>query len=129
MFPDKILVHRSESNSATLTFDGVDKMGERLANEVLGVVKHRSGLKKISFVAHSLGSNAGGVRGNRTFRNGHFNTGGANGYSREMRKVPAMENPLPVSLEDMYKGVVKKMPITRNVYDASGLVLVDLVEE
>ncbi|CAB79432.1 putative protein [Arabidopsis thaliana] len=74
-FPDKVLVHRacfltyrycgSESNSATLTFDGVDKMGERLANEVvfgcivvssvLGVVKHRSGLKKISFVAHSLG--------------------------------------------------------------------------
>jgi hypothetical protein len=25
----------SESNSATLTFDGVDKMGERLANEVV----------------------------------------------------------------------------------------------
>ncbi|XP_010433593.1 PREDICTED: uncharacterized protein LOC104717680 [Camelina sativa] len=54
-FPDKVLVHRSESNSATLTFDGVDKMGERLANEVLAVVKNRSGLKKISFVAHSLG--------------------------------------------------------------------------
>ncbi|EOA15538.1 hypothetical protein CARUB_v10004970mg [Capsella rubella] len=54
-FPDKVLVHRSESNSATLTFDGVDKMGERLANEVLAVVKKRTGLKKISFVAHSLG--------------------------------------------------------------------------
>ncbi|CAN8273890.1 unnamed protein product [Cochlearia groenlandica] len=54
-FPDKVLVHRNESNSATLTFDGVDKMGERLANEVLSVVKNRSGLSKISFVAHSLG--------------------------------------------------------------------------
>ncbi|KAF8114028.1 hypothetical protein N665_0043s0096 [Sinapis alba] len=54
-FPEKVLVHRSESNSATLTFDGVDLMGERLANEVLSVVKNRSGLKKISFVAHSLG--------------------------------------------------------------------------
>ncbi|KAL1202895.1 hypothetical protein V5N11_015149 [Cardamine amara subsp. amara] len=54
-FPEEVLVHRSESNSATLTFDGVDMMGERLANEVLAVVKHRSGLKKISFVAHSLG--------------------------------------------------------------------------
>lgn len=54
-FPDKVLVHRSESNCATLTFDGVDMMGERLANEVLSVVKNRVGLKKISFVAHSLG--------------------------------------------------------------------------
>ncbi|CAA7060287.1 unnamed protein product [Microthlaspi erraticum] len=54
-FPDKVLVHRSESNSATLTFDGVDKMGERLANEVVSVIKHRNGLRKISFVAHSLG--------------------------------------------------------------------------
>ncbi|KAH0941900.1 hypothetical protein HID58_001537 [Brassica napus] len=56
-FPDKVLVHRecSESNSATLTFDGVDMMGERLANEVLSVIKNRNGLKKISFVAHSLG--------------------------------------------------------------------------
>ncbi|VVB12718.1 unnamed protein product [Arabis nemorensis] len=54
-FPDKVLVHRSESNSATMTFDGVDMMGERLANEVLSVIKQRSGLRKISFVAHSLG--------------------------------------------------------------------------
>uniref|UniRef100_A0A1J3D723 Putative lipase ROG1 n=1 Tax=Noccaea caerulescens TaxID=107243 RepID=A0A1J3D723_NOCCA len=54
-FPDKVLVHRSESNSATLTFDGVDKMGERLADEVLSVISHRIGLRKISFVAHSLG--------------------------------------------------------------------------
>ncbi|ESQ54726.1 hypothetical protein EUTSA_v10025307mg [Eutrema salsugineum] len=54
-FPDKVLVHRSESNSATMTFDGVDMMGERLASEVLSVIKNRSGLRKISFVAHSLG--------------------------------------------------------------------------
>ncbi|VYS59691.1 unnamed protein product [Arabidopsis thaliana] len=71
------------------------------------------------------GSNNAGGRGNRAFRNGHFNTGGANGYSGEMRKVPAMENPLPVSLEDLYKGVVKKMRITRNVYDASGRMMVE----
>ncbi|CAN8230525.1 unnamed protein product [Cochlearia groenlandica] len=54
-FPEKVIVHRDESNSATLTFDGVDTMGDRLANEVLDVIKHKSGLKKISFVAHSLG--------------------------------------------------------------------------
>ncbi|KAG2308663.1 hypothetical protein Bca52824_028411 [Brassica carinata] len=53
---EKVLVHRSESNSSTFTFDGVDMMGERLANEVFSVVKNRGGgLKKISFVAHLLG--------------------------------------------------------------------------
>ncbi|GJN16087.1 hypothetical protein PR202_gb03039 [Eleusine coracana subsp. coracana] len=53
--PDKVIVHRSQCNSATQTFDGVDLMGERLANEVLSVVEQRRGVKKISFLAHSLG--------------------------------------------------------------------------
>ncbi|KAL0862656.1 hypothetical protein Bca101_041774 [Brassica carinata] len=39
-FPEKVFVHRSESNSSTFTFDGVDMMGERLANEVFSVVKN-----------------------------------------------------------------------------------------
>ncbi|GLU10363.1 hypothetical protein SLE2022_271750 [Rubroshorea leprosula] len=53
--PDKVIVHRSECNSSKLTFDGVDLMGERLAEEVLAVVRHRPEVQKISFVAHSLG--------------------------------------------------------------------------
>uniref|UniRef100_A0A7C9EGT3 DUF676 domain-containing protein n=1 Tax=Opuntia streptacantha TaxID=393608 RepID=A0A7C9EGT3_OPUST len=53
--PDKVVVHRSQCNPAKLTFDGVDLMGERLAHEVLTVVRHRPGLQKISFIAHSLG--------------------------------------------------------------------------
>ncbi|KAM0989419.1 hypothetical protein ACFX15_012842 [Malus domestica] len=53
--PDKVIVHRSECNSSRLTFDGVDLMGERLAEEVLAVVRRRSEVRKISFVAHSLG--------------------------------------------------------------------------
>lgn len=32
--PDKVVVHRSACNSLRLTFDGVDLMGERLADEV-----------------------------------------------------------------------------------------------
>ncbi|GJV45167.1 putative alpha/beta hydrolase, partial [Tanacetum coccineum] len=44
-----------ESNSATLTFDGVDQMGERLAEEVMEVTKHWPEVSKISFIAHSLG--------------------------------------------------------------------------
>ncbi|ESQ45767.1 hypothetical protein EUTSA_v10010490mg [Eutrema salsugineum] len=75
------------------------------------------------------GGGGGGGRGNRTFRdgsfrNGHFNTGGnygANGHNTsELRKAPAVENPLPCSLEDLCKGVKKKMRLSRNVYDASG---------
>ncbi|XP_059459755.1 uncharacterized protein LOC132189180 [Corylus avellana] len=53
--PDKVFVHRSECNSSRLTFDGVDRMGERLAEEVLAVVRKRPEVRKISFVAHSLG--------------------------------------------------------------------------
>ncbi|KAH7433982.1 hypothetical protein KP509_07G095700 [Ceratopteris richardii] len=42
-------------NAATLTFDGVDVMGHRLAEEVKEVVDRSPGLRRISFVAHSLG--------------------------------------------------------------------------
>ncbi|KAK6159133.1 hypothetical protein DH2020_006447 [Rehmannia glutinosa] len=53
--PDKVIVHRSECNPSRLTSDGVDKMGERLAEEVIDVIRHWHGVHKISFVAHSLG--------------------------------------------------------------------------
>ncbi|KAL2558358.1 alpha/beta-hydrolase superfamily protein [Forsythia ovata] len=53
--PDKVFVHCSERNMAKLTLDGVDVMGERLAEEVLEVIKRKPGLSKISFVAHSVG--------------------------------------------------------------------------
>ncbi|CAN4095102.1 unnamed protein product [Withania somnifera] len=54
-FPDKVFVHCSERNMAKLTLDGVDVMAERLSEEVLEVIKRKSGLKKISFVSHSVG--------------------------------------------------------------------------
>ncbi|KAK1421379.1 hypothetical protein QVD17_23671 [Tagetes erecta] len=53
--PDKVLVHRSERNAATQTLDGVDVMGERLSQEVLEVIAQKPNLRKISFVAHSVG--------------------------------------------------------------------------
>ncbi|KMT03345.1 hypothetical protein BVRB_8g198810 [Beta vulgaris subsp. vulgaris] len=53
--PDKVMVHCSQCNTAKLTFDGVDLMGERLADEVSDVISRKPGLQKISFVAHSLG--------------------------------------------------------------------------
>ncbi|KAJ1698625.1 hypothetical protein LUZ63_007137 [Rhynchospora breviuscula] len=54
-FPDKVVVHSSQCNTAKLTYDGVDQMGERLAEEVRSLVEKRRGVIKISFVAHSLG--------------------------------------------------------------------------
>ncbi|KAI5076014.1 hypothetical protein GOP47_0008079, partial [Adiantum capillus-veneris] len=54
-FGDEVLVHCSSRNAATLTFDGVDVMGHRLAEEVKEVVEGSPGLTRISFIAHSLG--------------------------------------------------------------------------
>ncbi|XP_065871825.1 lipid droplet phospholipase 1 [Euphorbia lathyris] len=55
MLPDKVVVHCSERNGFKLTLDGVDVMGERLAEEVLEVIQGKPNLRKISFVAHSVG--------------------------------------------------------------------------
>ncbi|MCO5595727.1 hypothetical protein L7F22_049773 [Adiantum nelumboides] len=54
-YGSEVLVHCSARNSSTLTFDGVDVMGHRLAAEVKEVVMDSPNLTKISFVAHSLG--------------------------------------------------------------------------
>ncbi|CAK9188059.1 unnamed protein product [Ilex paraguariensis] len=53
--PDKVFVHCSTRNMAKLTLDGVDVMGDRLVEEVLEMVKQKPCLRKISFVAHSVG--------------------------------------------------------------------------
>ncbi|KAK9270954.1 hypothetical protein L1049_026542 [Liquidambar formosana] len=50
-----VVVHCSECNPALLTFDGVDVMGDRLAEEVILVIKRHPNVQKISFVGHSLG--------------------------------------------------------------------------
>lgn len=49
------LIYASSCNSHAKTFAGVDGAGKRLAEEVLQVVKKRESLKRISFLAHSLG--------------------------------------------------------------------------
>ncbi|XWS25454.1 hypothetical protein CRYUN_Cryun27aG0069700 [Craigia yunnanensis] len=54
-YPENVIVHCSERNSAMLTFDGVDVMGDRLAEEVKYVISRHPSVQKISFVGHSLG--------------------------------------------------------------------------
>ncbi|KAH9749022.1 DUF676 domain-containing protein [Citrus sinensis] len=49
------LIYASSSNTYTRTFSGIDGAGKRLANEVMEVVKKTDSLKRISFLAHSLG--------------------------------------------------------------------------
>lgn len=49
------LIYASSSNTFTKTFNGVDGAGRRLADEVKQVVRKTESLKRISFLAHSLG--------------------------------------------------------------------------
>ncbi|KAL7142591.1 hypothetical protein ABFS83_08G133700 [Erythranthe nasuta] len=51
----KFLIYASSCNMYTKTFTGIDGAGKRLADEVVQVVKKAENLKKISFLAHSLG--------------------------------------------------------------------------
>ncbi|KAL3820298.1 hypothetical protein ACJIZ3_006203 [Penstemon smallii] len=51
----KFLIHASSCNSYTKTFTGIDGAGKRLADEVMQIVKKTKSLKRISFLAHSLG--------------------------------------------------------------------------
>ncbi|KAK3131645.1 hypothetical protein QOZ80_6AG0509330 [Eleusine coracana subsp. coracana] len=52
---DNFYIYASSSNIYTRTFDGIDIAGRRLADEVLDVVRKMASLRKISFLAHSLG--------------------------------------------------------------------------
>ncbi|KAJ7979497.1 alpha/beta-Hydrolases superfamily protein [Quillaja saponaria] len=79
--PDKVIVHRSECNSSRLTFDGVDMMGERLAEEVSSVVRRWPEVRKISFVAHSLGGLVA-----------RYAIGRLHGYSSTLEAVGTNEN-------------------------------------
>ncbi|KAK9740496.1 hypothetical protein RND81_03G039900 [Saponaria officinalis] len=54
-YPHDVIVHCSERNTSTSTFDGIDVMGERLADEVISVIQRYTHLSKISFIGHSLG--------------------------------------------------------------------------
>ncbi|GLT80090.1 hypothetical protein SLA2020_515490 [Shorea laevis] len=49
------LIYASSCNTYTKTFAGIDGAGKRLADEVRQVVKRTESLKRISFLAHSLG--------------------------------------------------------------------------
>jgi DnaJ family protein B protein 4 len=78
------------------------------------------------FGSESNGAGGGGGAGaTRGFgRDGFFRSpiGSDFGGSSGSRKAAPLENLLPCSLEEIYKGAKKKMRISRNVYDAIGYV-------
>ncbi|PIA28709.1 hypothetical protein AQUCO_06700019v1 [Aquilegia coerulea] len=53
--PHQLIVHCSERNVSKLTLDGIDVMGERLAEEVVELIHRNPEARKISFVGHSMG--------------------------------------------------------------------------
>lgn len=89
--PDKVFVHRSERNTASLTLDGVDVMGERLAHEILELIKQNPSLRKISFVAHSVGGLVARYVIGKLFRPPKSNN---------------VEDSLPKSCEELSKGTI-----------------------
>ncbi|KAJ7945958.1 DnaJ subfamily B member like [Quillaja saponaria] len=54
------------------------------------------------------------------YKDGFFRTSNGAAFGRTGRKAPAVESVLPCHLEELYKGVKKKMKISRTVYDAFG---------
>ncbi|XP_073000655.1 uncharacterized protein [Typha latifolia] len=77
-----------------------------------------------------MGGRGGGMRGGSRFPGGMFGDdvfGSGSAYggegsvnSQRPQKAAAIENRLPCSLEDLYKGTTKKMKISREIADASG---------
>lgn len=72
--------------------------------------------------AEFFGSDGADAGGGPSRRDSFFRTsnGGAAFGGGPARKAPAVENALPCSLEDLCKGVMKKMKISRTVSDSYG---------
>lgn len=73
------------------------------------------------------GGGGGGMRGGSRFPAGMFGDdlsgfsfGEGASMSSQPRKAAPIENRLPCSLEELYKGTTKKMKISREIVDASG---------
>ncbi|PWA58604.1 alpha/beta-Hydrolases superfamily protein [Artemisia annua] len=82
-YPEDIIVHCSERNSSLLTFNGVDVMGCRLANEVISVIKRHPNLQKISFIGHSLGGLIARYAIAKLYTNDTINNHGSESISSE----------------------------------------------
>ncbi|KAG2488152.1 hypothetical protein HYH03_013295 [Edaphochlamys debaryana] len=53
--PKTVVLHPSQVNRLTATYDGIDVCGRRLADEIRAVAAAHPGLQRISVVGHSMG--------------------------------------------------------------------------
>ncbi|KAL5730512.1 hypothetical protein ACHQM5_003319 [Ranunculus cassubicifolius] len=72
-----------------------------------------------------MGGGDGGMRGGSRFGSMFGDSvfsqfGDSGSMSQGMRKAPPIESKLPCSLEELYRGITKKMKISREIADASG---------
>ena len=73
-----------------------------------------------------MGGGGGGMRGGSRSFGGMFGDdifssfGEGRPINPAPRKAPPIENTLPCSLEELYKGTTKKMKISREIVDVSG---------
>lgn len=75
------------------------------------------------------GAGGGGGGRNRMYKDGFFRTSNGDYGSQALRKAAPVENLLPCSLEELYKGAKKKMKISRTISDAFGYGKIRTVEE
>lgn len=69
----------------------------------------------------NLGATLGGFGPSRTpFRSHSFNVGGSQNRAKEKPQDPPIEHDLYVTLEDLFKGVTKRMKISRRVVGNDG---------
>ncbi|XP_038977444.1 putative lipase ROG1 isoform X2 [Phoenix dactylifera] len=130
-YPEDVIVLCSECNYLTLTFDGVDVMGERLAEEVISAVARRPELQKISFVGHSLGGliaryAIGILYGKDVPRNPPEENGGCKTYTsgaqcmeeKLKRKIAGLEpmNFITFATPHLGSRLHKQIPILRGSY-------------
>ncbi|GMY37421.1 dnaJ homolog subfamily B member 13-like [Fagus crenata] len=113
------------------TGDGptVFRFNPRNANDIFAEFFGFSSPFSSPFGGMGMGGSGSGMRsGTRSF-GGMFGDdmfssfGEGRPMSQGLRKAPPIESTLPCSLEELYKGTTKKMKISREIADASGMTL------
>ncbi|XP_025982549.1 dnaJ homolog subfamily B member 4 isoform X2 [Glycine max] len=97
------------------------RSADDIFSEFFGFSRPFGGMGDMGGRAGGSGFSRGGPFGEDIFA--QFRSAAGESCGHMQRKGAAIERQLPCSLEDLYKGTTKKMKISRDVSDASGLKL------
>ncbi|KAE9591996.1 putative chaperone DnaJ [Lupinus albus] len=106
------------SNGSQASFRFNPRSADDIFSEFFGFSSPFGGMGDMGSRAGPSGFSRGGVFGDDIFA--QFRGGAGDGSGHMPRKGAAIERALLCSLEDLYKGVTKKMKISRDVIDSSG---------